>query len=156
MSRKKSVLAVVAHADDLEFMAGGTIARFAGERGYPVYEYILTDNSRGSHRLSPEALVKISAREAETAGRILGLHEVRFGGYPDARLNEENPNIVRDKIISMIREVRADIVMSWDPFAPHEDHPDHRIVAQLSMIVQHCHTTALLEIRSGNNLVVRL
>lgn len=133
MSRKKSVLVVVAHADDLEFMAGGTVARFTGERAYPVYEFILTDNSRGSYRLSPEALVEISAREAEAAGRILGLCEVRLGGYLDARLNEENPNVLRDKIISMIREMRADIIMSWDPFAPGEDHPDHRVVAMATL-----------------------
>lgn len=127
--KKKQVLVVVAHADDMEFMAAGTIARFVDELKYDVYEYILTDNSRGSYRLTSEELIRISAKEAVAAGEVLGLREVRFEGYPDSRLNEENPNVLRDKIIAFIREIQADIVMSWDPFAPGEDHPDHRVTA---------------------------
>ncbi|MCC6696598.1 MAG: PIG-L family deacetylase [Candidatus Hydrogenedentes bacterium] len=127
MNRKKTVLVVVAHADDMEFLAAGTVARFVRECGYDVYEYILTDNSKGSYRLAPEELIAVSAREAIEAGRVLGLKEVRLEGYPDAYLNETNPNVLRGRIMSMIREVKADIVMSWDPFAPYEDHPDHRV-----------------------------
>jgi LmbE family N-acetylglucosaminyl deacetylase len=127
--KKKQVLVVVAHADDMEFMAAGTVARFVDELGYDVYEYILTDNSRGSYRLTAEELIRMSAKEAVAAGEVLGLREVRFESYPDSLLNEENPNVIRDKIISYIREIKADIVMSWDPFAPGEDHPDHRVTA---------------------------
>ena len=129
MTRKKTVLVVVAHADDLEFMAGGTVARFVTEKGYDVYEYILTDNSIGSFRLSKEELIQVSAEEAVEAGRVLGLKEVRFEGYPDAFLNETHPNVIRDKVMAFIREIKADVVMSWDPFATREDHPDHRLVA---------------------------
>jgi len=133
MSRKKSVLVVVAHADDMEFMAGGTVARFIEEKGYEVYEYILTDNAKGSYRLSGEELIAVSAREAVEAGEVLGLKEVRLEGYPDGYLNETHPNVLREKIMAMIREVRADIVMSWDPFAPCEEHPDHRMVAMATL-----------------------
>jgi len=127
MARKKTVLVVVAHADDMEFLAGGTIARFIDEKGYDVYEYILTDNARGSYRLTVEELVEQSAREAVEAGEVLGLKEVRLEGYVDALLIEESLNVVREKVMGMMREVEADIVMSWDPFAPDEDHPDHRV-----------------------------
>lgn len=133
MTRKKTVLAVVAHADDLEFMAAGTIARMVDECGHDVYEYILTDNSKGSYRLSAEELVRVSAAEAVAAGHILGIREVRFGGYPDGCLNETHPNVLREQIMAMIREVKADIIMSWDPFAPYEDHPDHRYCAMAAL-----------------------
>ena len=133
MARKKSALVVVAHADDMEFMAAGTVARLVFEKGYDVYEYILTDNSKGSYRLPPHELVEISAREALEAGRVLGLKEVRFGEYPDGLLNETPPNVLRERIMAVIREVRADIVMSWDPFAPCEEHPDHRMVAMATL-----------------------
>ncbi|MCX5757067.1 MAG: hypothetical protein NTU83_00870 [Candidatus Hydrogenedentes bacterium] len=69
MARKKTVLVVVAHADDMEFLAGGTVARFVFEKGYDVFEYILTDNSKGSYRLLPEVLIEISAREAVAASK---------------------------------------------------------------------------------------
>lgn len=129
MSRKKTVLVVVAHADDMEFLAGGTVARFVDEKGYDVYEYILTDNSKGSYRLSAEELVAESAKEAVVAGEVLGLKEVRLEKYVDAFLNETPHNTLREMIMAMIREVKADVVLSWDPFAPCEDHPDHRAVA---------------------------
>ena len=133
MSAKKTVLVVVAHADDMEFMAAGTVARFIDEKGYDVYEYILTDNSKGSYRLSGPELIAVSAREAVEAGRVLGLKEVRLEGYPDGCLNEVHPNVVQGKIMAMIREVKADIVMGWDPFAPCEPHPDHRMAAMATL-----------------------
>ena len=133
MKRKKTVLVVAAHADDMEFMAGGTVARFVNELGYNVYEYILTDNSRGSYRLSREELIRVSAEEAVAAGRILGLREVRLEEYPDGELDRVEPYVLRGQVMAMIREVKADVVMSWDPFAPYEDHPDHRAVAMAAL-----------------------
>lgn len=131
--RKKTVLIVVAHADDMEFMAAGMVARFTKEFGYDVYEYILTDNGRGSYRLPYDELVKVSEEEAIEAGRILGLKEVRFERYLDGDLNTVPVNELREKIMRMIREVKADIVMSWDPFAPYEDHPDHRVCSMATL-----------------------
>lgn len=135
--QSKTVLVVVAHADDMEFMAAGTIARFVDELGFTVYEYILTDNSKGSYRLSGEELIRISAEEAKAAGAILGLKEVALEGYVDGDLGDVPVNELRSKIMEKIREVRADIVMSWDPFAPYEDHPDHRRVAMATLEAAH-------------------
>lgn len=135
--RKKTVLIVAAHADDMEFMAAGTIARFVDEFNYDVYEYILTDNSKGSYRLSAEELIRISAVEARAAGAILGLKEVRLQGYVDGNLDEVPKNTLRGQIMSMMREVQADIVLCWDPFAPYEEHPDHRHAAMATLEAAH-------------------
>lgn len=129
MGRKKTVGVVVAHADDMEFMAAGTVARMIQEKGYAVHEYILTDNSRGSYRLSGKGLIDKSAAEARAAAAMLGLEEVRFEGYSDGYLNEVPPNVLRGQVMAFLREIQADVVMSWDPFAPHEDHPDHRVLS---------------------------
>ena len=137
VTKKKNVLVVVAHADDMEFMAAGTIARFVDELGYDVYEYILTDNSKGSYRLTSEELTRVSAEEARAAGKILGLQEVRLEGYVDGDLGDTPVNELRGKIMALIREVKADIVMSWDPFAPYEEHPDHRQVAMATLEAAH-------------------
>lgn len=125
----KTVLIVVAHADDMEFMAGGTVYRLAVEKGYPVYELILTDNRRGSFSLEPGEVVEKSKAEAKEAGEVLGLREVRFCGFPDGELEDIPRKVLRDIVIDMIREVKANLVMGWDPFAPGEDHPDHRATA---------------------------
>lgn len=130
---RKTVAIVVAHADDMEFMAAGTVRRFIAEKGYDVYEYILTDNAKGSFRLPEQEVIAISEAEAIAAGQILGLKEVRFGHYPDGFLNEENPNVLRAKIMAFLREIKANILMSWDPFAPYEEHPDHRVAAMAAL-----------------------
>lgn len=150
MNRKKTVLVVVAHADDMEFMAAGTVARLVDELGYNVYEYILTDNSKGSYRLTPQEVVELSAREAAQAGAILGLREVRLQGYRDGQLNEVHPNVLREKIVAFIREIRADVIMSWDPFAPYEDHPDHRMVAMAALEAATFSGNPLFYPRQGN------
>ena len=133
MGKIKTVAVVVAHADDMEFMAGGTIARFIDEKGYDVYEYIMTDNSKGSYRMPAEELVQVSAVEAVEAGNVLGLKEVRLEGYRDSLLNQEQPDVLRRKVMGFLREIKADIVMSWDPFAPCEEHPDHRAVSMATL-----------------------
>ena len=62
----KSVLAIVAHADDMEFMAGGTIARMA-DLGYSIREVIATNNERGT--LAPDWGARLADTRREEARR---------------------------------------------------------------------------------------
>ncbi|MBU7004294.1 MAG: PIG-L family deacetylase, partial [Theionarchaea archaeon] len=119
-------LVVVAHADDMEFLAGGTVAKMV-ERGAEVAEVIVTNNERGSYELSPRELIESSRREAEKAASILGLKYVEFLDYPDGMLSDYRFNEVRERIMGQIRRFRPDALITWDPFAPYETHQDHRI-----------------------------
>ena len=49
----KRIVVFEAHGDDMEFMAGGTIAKFA-DRGHEVTLVVATDNDKGSFELSAE------------------------------------------------------------------------------------------------------
>jgi LmbE family N-acetylglucosaminyl deacetylase len=124
----KVVLSVAAHGDDIEFFAGGTVARMADE-GHTVYLCIATDNDRGSFRMSSEGLRAVARSEAEAAARVLGAEKVFMLGYTDGDLCDVKPTILRGQVMGLIREVKADVVFSWDPFAPFENHPDHRAIA---------------------------
>jgi len=123
----KTVLCAVAHADDLEFMAAGTVLRFI-EKGYKVYEVIATDNGKGSYELTAEELVRVSEEEAKLAAEVLGLDDVFFLRYTDGELSDVPLNELREKFMRIIRQVQADVLMTWDPFAPYETHQDHRMV----------------------------
>jgi LmbE family N-acetylglucosaminyl deacetylase len=125
---RKTVLSVAAHGDDAEFMAGGTLAKLAAE-GHDVYLAIATDNDRGSFRLTDKELRAIARPEAETAAEALGARGVTMLGYTDGDLCDVRPSVLRGHVMRLIRQVRADIVFSWDPFAPFENHPDHRAIA---------------------------
>ena len=124
----KTVLSVAAHGDDAEFMAGGTLARLATE-GHDIYLAIATDNDRGSFRLSAEALKAIASPEAEAAAAALAAKGVFMLGYTDGDLCDVQPSVLRGQVMRLIRQVKADIIFSWDPFSPFEGHPDHRAIA---------------------------
>jgi LmbE family N-acetylglucosaminyl deacetylase len=128
MALKNGVLILVAHADDTEFLAGGAVARFAAE-GHEIVEAIATDNSRGTFELTPERIIGQSREEAREAARILGKKEVVFLDYSDGMLSDTPLNELREKFMRLIRRYRPRIVMTLDPFAPFETHPDHRQVA---------------------------
>lgn len=124
----KSMVIFVAHADDTEFFAGGTIAKRVAE-GWSVTEVIATNNERGSFELDRETLIENSRNEAWEAARILGKQDVIFLEYPDGFLGDTPINELREKFMRIIRELKPSAIMTWDAFAPYETHPDHRHVA---------------------------
>ena len=128
MNDAPRLLLFVAHADDTEFLAGGTVAKFAAE-GYEITEVITTNNERGSYELEGEPLIEQSRREALEAARILGKKDVVFLDYSDGLLSDVPLNELRERFIRLVRLVRPRVVMTFDPWAPFEAHPDHRAVA---------------------------
>jgi LmbE family N-acetylglucosaminyl deacetylase len=126
---RKRIVVFGAHGDDLEFTSGGTIARFT-DRGHEVTVVVATDNDKGSFELTADELRATRDREIHAAAKVLGIKNVLCLGYPDGELQERAPlPVLRGQFMKIIREVRPDIVFTWDPFAPYEGHPDHRAVA---------------------------
>jgi LmbE family N-acetylglucosaminyl deacetylase len=125
---KKTVLSVAAHGDDVEFMAGGTLAQMAAD-GHDVYLAIATHNDRGSLRLSSQELRAVAQAEAQAAATALGARGVFMLGYVGGDLCDVRPGELRERVMRLIRQVRADVIFSWDPHAPFENHPDHRAIA---------------------------
>src|SRR3989304_6195521 len=114
-SRPKTVLVIVAHADDMEFMAGGTIARLA-DAGCAVREVIATNNERGT--LEPEWSLQFTAdarrEEARRGARALGVDpDIEFLGYEDGRLSETHLNELRGRGMRAVRRVRPDVLFTW-------------------------------------------
>jgi len=125
----KRVLVFEAHGDDMEFFAGGTIAKFCA-LGHEVTLVVATDNDRGSFELSAAELRAARDAELNGAARVLGVHRVLPLGYSDGDLGyQAPPRELRGQCMRLIREVKPDIVMTWDPFTPYEGHPDHRAIA---------------------------
>src|SRR3990172_11197972 len=131
----KTVLVIVAHADDMEFMAGGTIARMA-DLGYTIREVIATNNERGTLEpdWSPQFTADARREEARRGARVLGVDpDIEFLGYEDGRVSEAPLNELREKCMRAIRRYKPDVVFTWDPFANYENHQDHRAVAWAAM-----------------------
>jgi LmbE family N-acetylglucosaminyl deacetylase len=122
-------LAVMAHPDDIEFMAGGLVSRWA-RSGAALHFCLLTDGNSGSRdpSLSPEALAAMRRAEQQAAGAVLGASGYSFLGHHDGRLIDGVE--LRLQIARVIRQVRPDAVVTSDPqffYSPwYLNHPDHR------------------------------
>lgn len=125
----KSVLCVQPHPDDNEVGAGGTLARLAAN-GCLVYYVTVTDGRYGGSEsaVSAEALVRVRQAELRRAGEMVGVvhhHELSFedlGNYSESD--------VMSALIPILRDKRPEAVMTVDPWAPYEAHPDHQKVGR--------------------------
>ena len=118
-------LAIGAHPDDVEFGAGGTLAGWA-RAGCRIVLVVVTDGSKGTwdRQQSPAALVEQRQAEQRAAAAELGVTDVVFLGHVDGEL--EYTMDLRSQIAKLIRTHRPDILLSHDPWARYEIHPDHR------------------------------
>jgi LmbE family N-acetylglucosaminyl deacetylase len=130
----KRILVLIAHPDDADVHAGGTIARWADE-GHEVQLVVATSGDKGHDdpTLTVEKLVALRQTEQRRAAEILGVARVMFLDYHDGDLAWAGPRLVED-LTRLIREMRPEIVLTHDPYAgspryaQYQLHPDHRAV----------------------------
>ena len=126
MSQK--VLVLSPHPDDAEFSAGGTLAKMAAA-GAEITILIATNGDKGSFEMEAPRLAEVRRMEALRAAGVLGVQEVVFLDHHDGELDQLPPGRLREQFMRAIRERQPDVLFTFDPFAPFEDHPDHRAVA---------------------------
>ena len=63
------------------------------------------------------------------AAAVLGAEPPILLGYPDMELDTLPAGVLREKFIRTIRQLKPDVLVAEDPYAPFEPHPDHRAVA---------------------------
>jgi LmbE family N-acetylglucosaminyl deacetylase len=125
------VTVIVAHPDDAEFGAGGTIARMV-KQGREVTYVIVTNGNKGSsdRTMTPERLAGIRETEQRNAARVLGVERVEFLGYEDGEV--EDTRQLRLDVTRQIRTWRPDLVITQNPHRTsnlYASHRDHRITA---------------------------
>ena len=121
----KRVICVQPHPDDNEVGAGGTIYTLH-QRGCEVVYVTVTDGRAGApdSTVNPDHLVHDRQREKMRAGQILGVSRQIDLGFPDG--GSYYADEVAKQLVEIYREIRPDMVMTVDPWAPYEAHPDHQ------------------------------
>jgi bacillithiol biosynthesis deacetylase BshB1 len=111
---KLDLLAIGAHPDDIELTCGGTLIKLS-KRRYTIGAVDLTRGELGT-KGNPELRLK----EAEEAGRILGLSHRENLGFPDGgiEINRET----RMKMIELIRRLRPEFILLPYYEGRHFDH----------------------------------
>lgn len=118
----KRVLAVTAHPDDLEALAGGTL-RLMALSGSEIHVAVLSDGRQQSNWRSN--LGQIRKLEEEHAANILGYSRVHYLGFRDlslSRIPELGPALE-----SLWDNVKPEVLFTFDPSfpEPYIVHPDH-------------------------------
>lgn len=118
------ILAIGAHPDDLEILAGGTLAKYA-RLGCHVSMAIATDGSAGHMLIPADELALIRREEAEASANVIDA-DFFWMGFRDEYL--ENNIETRLIFVDLIRKSKPDIILTHNPG---DYHPDHRNVSQL-------------------------
>jgi len=130
-SQKLNILAIFAHPDDLSIFCGGTLARWA-EEGHHVHALCCTSGEVGTLRrdLTKEQVAATREKEVRAANELIGVEETIILDYPDAGFI--NGAELRKKLIYYVRKLKADRVVTFDPWVTYEVHPDHLIVGRMA------------------------
>lgn len=144
----KTILAVLAHPDDETFGLGGTLALYA-QKGYEVYYVCATRGEVGAadevFMQGYKDVAEMRTDELLRATKILGLKEVYFLDYRDSGMpgtdDNKHPNAqvmhsvdeVAGKVVKYIRELKPDIVLTFDPIGGYK-HPDHIHIQQATTL----------------------
>ena len=114
------VLAIGAHADDVEMGVGGTLIDLQ-KRGYRCAIVILTRGEMGTG-----GTVEIRLKEAHEAAKILGADLIKVFDWGDARLVDSYDKQL--DLAAIIRQTKPKIILTPHPEVGHgrrQSHPDH-------------------------------
>jgi len=130
------VLVVMAHPDDVDFGAAGTVSHWT-EQGIEVSYCLITDGDAGGFdpAVPRSEIAGIRRAEQTKAAKAVGVEQLYFLGYPDGRLV---PSIeLRRDISRVIRQVRPDRVLCQSPERNYQrifaSHPDHLAAGEATL-----------------------
>ena len=119
------ILALHAHPDDIEILAGGTLAILAA-KGHAITIATATAGEGGSAVHDPAETGRIRQAEATAAAALIGA-EYRCLGFAD--LGVFNDDASRRAVTELIRSVAPDLVITASPV---DYHPDHEAISLLA------------------------
>lgn len=124
--KRMKVLCIIAHPDDLELMAGGTIAKWVGE-GHAVHVLTFSDgswtNPNGTCMRAPEEALA----EEKKAAAFLG-YTVENLSYPAMGLQFDDKLVC--EVLTRIDRINADLILCpWD----RDLHHDHEVVSRIAI-----------------------
>lgn len=124
MDKYKRMLFVVAHPDDAEICAGGTILKLS-KKGYDIKVLVMTNGSLNT--ISKIRILSSKKRKLEQKNAaIYGNFSYEILAIPDGELTPSLKN--RKKLINKIKLFQPHVIFTH---RKNDYHPDHRYTSQL-------------------------
>jgi LmbE family N-acetylglucosaminyl deacetylase len=124
ISEAKRILCVQPHYDDNDIAVGGLLTQLA-QKGAELIYLTVTDDLMGvvDTSLPNKDAAQTLKRDQFAAGKIVGVKEQYWLGYPDA--GEYNYFDVRRDLLKYIRMLKPDFIFAPDAWLTYEGHHDH-------------------------------
>ena len=124
------VLAVIQpHNDDIPIFAGGTVAKLIAE-GYTGYLIRTTNDEAAGKGNSMGERVLNNEKDNEALVKVFGLKKAYSLDYRNHRMDENNIQEIKGRLIFLFRLLKVDTVICYDPWGHYEENPDHYITAK--------------------------
>jgi LmbE family N-acetylglucosaminyl deacetylase len=135
-SEIERALVVMAHPDDVDFSAAGTVALLT-DAGVEVVYCLVTDGQAGGfdHTIPRTEMAAIRREEQTKAAAEVGVTSLHFLGHMDGSVVADMQ--LRHDISRIIRIVRPQVVITQSPLrdlaSTYGSHPDHLASAEATM-----------------------
>lgn len=136
ISEIERALVVMAHPDDVDFGAAGTVAVLT-DAGVQVTYCLVTDGDAGGsdRSISRHDMAMLRRREQTEAARHVGVSELVFLGHGDGRVQATLQ--LRADISAVIRRCRPRVVITQSPERNldriYASHPDHLATGEATL-----------------------
>ncbi len=124
----KVLAAIQPHADDIPIFAGGLVAKLIRE-GYTGYLIRTTIDDAAGPGVGAESVIANYRDNLEVA-RVLGLKKAYDLNYRNHQMDGVERLEYRARLIFLIRLLKIDTVITYDPWGAYEENPDHYFTAQ--------------------------
>jgi LmbE family N-acetylglucosaminyl deacetylase len=108
---QKKILAIHAHPDDVEILAGGTLVKLAAA-GHDITIVTMTPGDCGSGDHTPDEIATIRRGEAARSAARIGA-KYRCAEFRDLSIFSDDAS--RRRVVEILRETAADLVLTASP-----------------------------------------
>lgn len=147
LTKQKTGLIVISHADDLLLFCGAATLALLDE-GWKIHVIRVTDDRWDSWGLDEIETIRRNKSEFDEVLSALGINSLSEFGYQTDTLGDKSEVSLRNQIVEVIRETRPYLVMSFDPDSiKFEDNQDHILVGKA--VAEACWTAGFDKHPSG-------
>jgi LmbE family N-acetylglucosaminyl deacetylase len=122
------VVAIQPHSDDIPLFAAGTVLKLIDE-GATGYVIRVTNDDMAGPGTHAET-VMANWRDSEAVGKALGVKRTFDLNYNNHMMDNIAWAELRQRFIFLFRLLKADIVVTYDPWGAYEENPDHAVTSR--------------------------
>jgi LmbE family N-acetylglucosaminyl deacetylase len=122
------VVAIQPHSDDIPLFAAGTVFKLMDEGAIGYLIRVTNDDMAGPGATYADVAMA-NAKDMEGVSRVLGVKQTFDLNYNNHMMDNIARAELRQRFIFLFRLLKADIVVTYDPWGEYEENPDHYVTS---------------------------